>query len=214
MSRGRQRNQFKCITIVRALQHVEGLAKAQVSQNVHGQIIAPVGHVLGYCPALALIRRTEADLFAKGAHIGQNVTLHLLHGAVAEAMAKHTPLAGMQGLVPGVVRVGRRVHKCVVELGLAHVGLEAVNFLESSVGVEGDAVGSETHDPSVSLVLAPKLQVPVTLPGVVELVGVSDSGQERSRILGERVEVEAIDYECNDLPFLVSHVTTRGGGEF
>jgi hypothetical protein len=60
-------------------------------------------------------------------------------------------------------------------------------------------------------VLAPKLQVPVTLPSVVELVGVSNSGQERSWILGERMEVEAIDYKCNDLRFLVNQVTKRGG---
>lgn len=143
------------------------LSKAEITQNVHGEVIAPVGHVLGHRPALALIGRPEADLLTKGAHVGQDVSLHLLHGAVAEAVAEHAPLAGVQLLVARIVRVGRRVHKGVVELGLAHVGLEAVNLLEGRVGVERYAVGSEAHDAAVPLVLAPELEMPVALPCMV-----------------------------------------------
>lgn len=167
MSCSRQGNQLERIAVVRTLQHVKRLAEAEITQNVHGEIIAPVGHVLGHRPALALIGRPEADLLAKGAHVGQDVAFHLLHGAVAEAVAEHAPLASVQLLVARIVRVGRRVYKGVVEFGLAYVGLEAVNLLEGRVGVERDAIGPEAHDAAVPLVLAPELEMPVALPCVV-----------------------------------------------
>lgn len=47
-------------------------------------------------------------------------------------MRHHTSLARMQRTIPAVVRVGRRVHKSVIELGLADVGLEAVHLFQSS----------------------------------------------------------------------------------
>lgn len=43
-------------------------------------------------------------------------------------MCHHTSLARMQRTIPAIVRVGRRVHKGIVELGLADVGLEAVDL--------------------------------------------------------------------------------------
>lgn len=52
----------------------------------------------------------------------------------------------MDVLVTGVVGVGYWVSKGVVELGLANVGPEAVNFLEGSVGVENEAVGAKADN--------------------------------------------------------------------
>lgn len=51
-------------------------------------------------------------------------------------MGKDTTLASVNILVTGVVSIGSWVDKCIVELGLANVGLETIDFLESDVGVE------------------------------------------------------------------------------
>lgn len=72
----------------------------------------------------------------------------------------------------------------IVELGLANVGLEAVDGLEGRVGVEGEAVGPETDNLAVLLVVAPELQVPVALPSMIQLVSVGNLGAERAWVLG------------------------------
>lgn len=199
MPGGRQRHQFQCITVIGLLQHVEGLAEAQVAEDVHGQVVAPVGHVLGRRPALLLAAGTGTDLVAKGPHIGEDVTLHLLHGIVGEAVGQDAALPRVQGLVAGIVCVGSRVHEGVVELGLAHIGLETVDLLQGRVGVEGEAVGAETDDLAVRLVQAPELEVPVALPGVVQLVGIGNLGQERAGVSRQRVEVKTVDDDGDDL---------------
>lgn len=51
-------------------------------------------------------------------------------------MGEHATLAGVDALVTSVVSVVDRVSKRVVELGLADVGLEAVNVLQGLVGAE------------------------------------------------------------------------------
>lgn len=163
---------------------MESFAETQIAENIHGQIIAPVGHVLWYSPALAVCRCAHAELLAESAHISQYVPLHLLHGAVAEAMAQHAPLAGVQSLVARVVGVGRRVHEGIVELGLAHVGLESVDLLERRIRLEGHAVRAEANDGAVALMLAPEFEVPVAFPCMVELISIGDLGQEWARIFG------------------------------
>jgi hypothetical protein len=55
---------------------------------------------------------------------------------------QHAALAGVDVLVARVVGVGNGVGKGVVELGLADVGLEAVDVLEGLVGAEGERVGA------------------------------------------------------------------------
>lgn len=147
MSRGSSFNELQRESVIRLLQHVEGLSKAQITQNIHGQVIAPVGHVAGLGPALVIgTGIIQTNLLAKGADIAQDVALHLLHGALGEGVREDAALAGVDVLVSGVVGVGSRVNKGIVELGLADVGLEAIDFLQSLVGVEGDGVGAESDN--------------------------------------------------------------------
>lgn len=51
-------------------------------------------------------------------------------------MGEHAALAGVSALVTSVVGVVDRVGKGVVELGLADVGLEAINVLQGLVGAK------------------------------------------------------------------------------
>lgn len=51
-------------------------------------------------------------------------------------MGEHAALAGVDGLVTSVVGVVNGVGKRVVELGLADVGLEAVDVLQGLAGAE------------------------------------------------------------------------------
>lgn len=51
-------------------------------------------------------------------------------------MGEHAALASVGALVASVVSVVHRVGKGVVELGLADVGLEAVDVLQRLVGAE------------------------------------------------------------------------------
>lgn len=149
---------------------MECFAKAQVPQNIHGEVVAPIGHILGDSPAFALVTSTQANLLAESSDVGQDVSFHLLHGAVAERVADHASLARVQNLVSRIMCIRRRVHECIVEFCLSNVGSETVYLLEGGVRVEGDAVGSETHDAAVALVLTPELKVSVSFPCVVELI--------------------------------------------
>jgi hypothetical protein len=49
------------------------------------------------------------------------------------------------------------------------------------------------------LVQAPKLEVAITLVGVVELVGIGDFGKNGTGILCQRVEEDSVDDEANCL---------------
>lgn len=148
MSGGGSLNQLQGEAVVGALEHVEGLAEAEITENVHGEVVAPVGHVAGAGPALGVGRGAveHANLLTEGADVAKDVALHLLHGALGESVREDAALAGVDLLVAGVVGVGGGVDKGVVELGLADVGAEAVDFLEGRVGVEGDAVGAEADN--------------------------------------------------------------------
>ncbi len=151
MSRGGCLNKLQSKAVVRLLQHVKGLSKAQVSEDVHGEVVAPVGHVARRRPALGVGRGNgaaggRAKLLAKGADVAENVALHLLHGAFGKGVGEHAALAGVDLLVAGVVGIGGRVDKGIVEFSLADVGAEAVDFLERRVGVEADAVGAEANN--------------------------------------------------------------------
>lgn len=46
---------------------------------------------------------------------------------------------------------------------------------------------------------APKLQVAVTLVGMVELISVREFGEQRARVFGEGVEKESVDDESEGL---------------
>ena len=52
---------------------------------------------------------------------------------------------------------------------------------------------------TVALVHPPELQVPVALPGMVEVVGIGDLGEEGAGILGQGVKEHSIGYETDDL---------------
>lgn len=134
-SRGK-RHKFQGIAVVWSLQHVEGFAEGQVPEDIHGQVVTPVGHVLGDCPALAALTRAEADLFAKRPHVRQDIALHVFYGRVGEGLRQNAALAGVHILVASVVGVGNGVGKGIVKLGLTHIGLEAVDILEGGIGVE------------------------------------------------------------------------------
>lgn len=200
MSGGGSLDELQSKAVIGLLEHVEGLTKGEITENIHGQVVAPVSHVAGFGPALGVsITVSETNLLAKGADIGEDVTLHLLHGRLGKGMRQDTALAGMDLLVAGVVGVGDGVGKGIIELGLADIGLEAVDVLEGRVGVERDAVGAEADNLAVLLVHAPELEVAVALVGVVELVGIGDLGQEGAGVLGERVEEDAVDDEEGSL---------------
>ena len=198
--RGGRLDQLQGEAVIRTLEHVERLPVAQIAQDVHGEVVAPVAHDAGRRPALRISRAVEgADLVAEGAHVLQDVALDAAHGAVGEGLGEHAALAGVDGLVARVVGVGDGVGEGVVELGLADVGLEAVDVLEGGGRVEGQAVGAEAHDGAVALVHAPELEVAVAAPGVVQLVRVGELGDERARVAGQRVEEDAVDGEAEGL---------------
>lgn len=201
MALRRDANQINGIPVVRAIKHVEGLAKAQITQNVHGEPVAPVRHVLGRAPPLPVRDGPAivANPLAKRPDIRQDISLDLLDGAVRKRMREHAALAGVQVLVAGVVGVGGRVDEGVVEFGLAHVGAEAVDLLQRRVGVDRERVGPEADELAVPLVQAPELKVAVTPPGVVEHVGIGELGQERAGVFGEGVEEEPVDDEAHGL---------------
>lgn len=187
-------------SVIRGLQHVESLSEAQVTKNIHGKVVAPIAHVSGACPTLGLDTSIlTANLLTESADISEDVSLHLLHGTIREGMGQDTALPGVELLVTGVVGVGRRVDKGVVELGLADIGAEAVDLLERSVGVEAEGVGAKADNLAILLVHAPELEMSISLVCMVELVGVGDLGEEGAGILGERVKEDSINNESSGL---------------
>ena len=174
------------VTVVWLLQHVEGLAKAQISKNVHGQPAAPVGHVFGGTPALVFRNESPviANCFAESPDVGQDVPLNLLDGAVREGMGEDSSLSGVEVFVASIVGVGRRVNKGVVELGLLDIGSVSVDLVQRRVGVDGQRVGPEPHKLAILFVHSPKLEMPVTPPRVVQHVGIGELGQEWPWVFG------------------------------
>lgn len=103
--------------------------------DIHGQPVAPVGHVLRRTPSLIILDGTAivADGLAESADVGQDVALYLFDGAIGEGMRQNTALASVEVPVAGVVGVGSGVDEGIVELGLPDVGAEAVDLLEGGV---------------------------------------------------------------------------------
>lgn len=153
MPLGRRGDQVQRKPVIGCLEHMECFSKRQVSQDIHGEVVTPVRHILGRRPPLCLSGRAATNLGGEGAHVTDDVALHLLHGRVGEAVGEDAALASVDVLVAGVVGVGRRVDKGVVELCLADVGAEAVDFLEGRGGVEGDRVGAEADDFALSVLV-------------------------------------------------------------
>jgi hypothetical protein len=194
-------DQAQSEAVIGLLEHMESFPVAQITQDIHGQVVTPVTHEPRGSPALGVGGRVVhgADLLTEGADILQNVALNAAHGAVGEGLGEDAALAGVQLLVAGIVGVGDGVGKGVVELGLADVGAEAVDVLERRARVERDRVGAEADSLAVLLVQAPELEVTVAAPGVVEVVGVGDLGQDGAGVPGERVEEDAVDDEADGL---------------
>lgn len=149
----RNTDQVNSISVIRAVQHVEGLAEAEIAQDVHGQPVAPVRHILGRTPAFLLVGHPAqiTNCLAKCADVGQDVTLHLFDRPVREGVGKHTALSGVEVLVSGVVGVRGGVDEGVIELGLANIGTEAIDFFEGRVGVDRERIGAEPHELAVFL---------------------------------------------------------------
>jgi hypothetical protein len=129
------------------------------------------------------------------------VWLQAAHGGVAEALRQYAALPGVQGLgYGGVGRPGALLcGKGRVELGLLHVGFEAVDGLHGGVGVEGDAVWPIAHDGPIALVQGVEVQMALAAPGVVDGVPIGETTEEGPRVGGERVEEEAVDGEEEEL---------------
>lgn len=134
-------------SIVGLLEHVERLSEAEIPENIHGKIVAPVAHIARTGPSLGInVAIVEANLLAEGADVAQDVALHLLHGALGKGVRQDTALASVDILVASVVRVGGGMDKGIVELGLADVGAETINILERLVGIEGERVGAKANN--------------------------------------------------------------------
>lgn len=130
-------NQVQSKAVLRAFQHVESLAVAQIAKDVHSKVVAPVGHVSRLSPALGVgISVLEANLLAESTDVVEDVSLHLLHGTLGKGVREHASLAGVNLLVASVVGVGDGVSKRVVEFSLANIGLEAVDVLEGLLGAK------------------------------------------------------------------------------
>jgi len=179
-------NEVHGIPVVGAVQHMEGFTKAEIAQDIHGQPVAPIGHVLGRTPALLLVRQPAklANAFAECSDVCQDVAFYLLYRAVGEGLGQHTTLPCVHIFIPCVVCIGRRVDEGIVELGLAHVGSEAIDVLERRVGVDRNRAGPESHKLAVFLVQSPELEMAVAFPGVVEHVCISKFRQEWPWVLG------------------------------
>lgn len=137
VSGGGSLDQAQGKAIVLALQHAERFTVAQVTKDIDGQVVAPVVHLSRLSPALGVgAAILDANLLTEQAHVVENESLHILHGAVGEGVGEHAALAGVNALVASVVSVVHGVGKGVVELGLADVGLEAVDVLQRLVGAE------------------------------------------------------------------------------
>lgn len=130
-------NQVQGEAVVWAFQHVESLAVAQITKDIHSKVVAPVGHVSRLRPALGFgISVLEANLLAESADVVEDVSLHLLHGTLGKGVGEHTSLAGVNLLVASVVGIGDGVSKRVVEFSLANIGLEAIDVLQGLLGAE------------------------------------------------------------------------------
>lgn len=193
MAGGRRLHQLERKSILRALNHVKSLAKAEITQNVHGKITTPITHILRNSPPLLLILSTRTHSLAEGSHILQNVALDALHRSITKSLAHDTPLPRMQSPVSGVVRVCHGMRKGIVEFSLAHIALEAVDVAQRLLRVEAETVGREAHDGAVALVQAPELKMPIALVSVVQLVSVCELSQDRAWVFGQRVEEDAVD---------------------
>lgn len=74
-------------SVLVALEHVESLAKAEVTKNIHGEVVTPVAHVSRLRPTLGFDGAVgDANLLAKGADVSDNIPLHLLHGTLGKGM--------------------------------------------------------------------------------------------------------------------------------
>lgn len=178
------------ITVVRPVEHVERLAEAEIAKDIHCQPVQPVGHVLRRAPTLGLGDLTSivADGLAERADVGEDVTLNFFDGAIRESMREDSSLPSMELLVSGVVRIWGRVHERVVKLGFPDVGSEPVDFFERCIGVEGQRVRAKANHRPIDLMQPPELKMPVSLPCVVEHVGISELGQYGAWVLGQRME--------------------------
>lgn len=212
MTGGSSLDQAQSKAVIGLLQHMEGLSIAQITQDIHSQVIAPITHDPWRRPALLLITPIlHANLLTKSPNILQDIPLNAPHGTITKRLTEDSPLPCMQRLIPGVMRIGHGVGKGIVELGLADVGAEAVDVLEGGAGVEGDGVGAEAHHGAVLLVQTPELEMAVAAVGVVELVGVGELGEDGAGVFGEGVEEDAVDGEGEELVGLLVLFSSAGG---
>ena len=104
-----------------------------------------------------------------------------------------------------------------------------IDGLKSGIAVYGEVVRSEAEygtygcqlmiegcwtrnaEYTVFLMASPELEMPVTLPCIVNGVPICELGQEWSRILSERVEGETIQRQENELGYFSQVFKTNAG---
>lgn len=77
--------------------HVEAFAKTQLTEDIEGQIVAGLGHVLD--PRSHLCTSTEHE--AEFADMLQDRILHAFYSTVGKGLAHHPSLTSMNGLGNG-----------------------------------------------------------------------------------------------------------------
>jgi hypothetical protein len=88
MTLGRDANQVDGVSVVRSVEHVECLAKAEIAQDIHSEPVAPVRHVLRRAPPLALVEGAPivADALTEGPDVAEDIPFDLLDGTVGEGV--------------------------------------------------------------------------------------------------------------------------------
>lgn len=93
--------------------------------------------------------------------------------------------------------VGGGVDEGIIELGLSHVGLEAVYVLERRGCAEGEGVRAKAHYRAIALVKPPQLEMAVAAVRVPELVEVGNPREDGPWVGGKGMQEEAVeDHAC------------------
>ena len=131
----------------------------------------------------------------------QYVVLHRLERHITKRMAQHSPLPRMLTTINRAVcaiRILRRRERRV-EIRFPYIPLEAVDVVQSGACVERYAIWTKANNVAVFLMAPPEFEMSVAFPGVVGGVEICDFRPEGSRVFGERMEVEAVDDEANEI---------------
>lgn len=100
--RNQMRNKSSCVV----LQHAKTLPKAQFTHDIESQ---PAEH-LTHIDCLLLLNTDPVDLICENFNIPQDQILHTPQSVIGEGGRENSTLAGMLGLVDGIVGVEDALH--------------------------------------------------------------------------------------------------------